>query len=52
MNPLVFRLLEKLSATALSQQLPLRLIEHFMPYLISLSWNAWLALAASVAVMQ
>jgi hypothetical protein len=36
-------LLKKLSATALSQQLPLRLIEAVMPYSVSLAVMAWLA---------
>jgi hypothetical protein len=38
-----FRLLKKLSVGALSQQLPLRLIEQRMPYEFSLRWKSWLA---------
>jgi hypothetical protein len=34
---------KKLSAGALSQQLPLRLIEAVMPYSVSLALTAWLA---------
>ena len=38
-----FRLLKKLSLGALSQQLPLRLIEHTMAYSRSRAGKAWLA---------
>lgn len=37
------KLLNQLSAGALSQQFPFPLIEHVMPYSVSLPWKAWLA---------
>lgn len=38
-----FKLLKKLSAEVLSQQLPLRLIEQTTQYAFNRAWKAWLA---------